>query len=252
MSKLPKERRFFDLSDYGRPVAIFLANILKSTSVTPVQVTWSFLAVGLVGIWAITKELYLIALLSLVFKSILDAADGELARVKNTPSYTGRYFDSIADWFLNFGIIITIGLKMEYALIFSVLAFISMQLQGTLYNYYYVILRYKYSGDTTSRIIETDTPIAMKGENQTMVDFLFRFYKILYAPFDKIIYSLDKSAAIDRKVSPRVMSLVSSCGLGFQLLLIGLFLAFGLIDWIIPHFIFYNLMIPVFIFIRKI
>ena len=34
-------------------------------------------------------------------KSILDAADGELARIKMTPSYSGRYLDSIFDILLN-------------------------------------------------------------------------------------------------------------------------------------------------------
>ena len=37
----------------------------------------------------------------LIFKSILDAADGELARVKQKPSNTGRYLDSVADIILN-------------------------------------------------------------------------------------------------------------------------------------------------------
>jgi len=38
----------------------------------------------------------------LFFKSIIDALDGELSRVKNTPSYTGRYLDSVFDILLNF------------------------------------------------------------------------------------------------------------------------------------------------------
>ena len=40
---------------------------------------------------------YWLAAFFLIFKSILDAADGELARVKQRPSYTGRYLDSVAD-----------------------------------------------------------------------------------------------------------------------------------------------------------
>ena len=37
----------------------------------------------------------------IILKSIIDAADGELARIKKTPSYTGRYLDSIFDIILN-------------------------------------------------------------------------------------------------------------------------------------------------------
>tara|TARA_B110000037_G_scaffold202963_1_gene245601 strand:- start:4593 stop:4715 length:123 start_codon:yes stop_codon:yes gene_type:complete len=36
-----------------------------------------------------------------MFKSILDAADGEFARVKKTPSFTGRCLDAVADIILN-------------------------------------------------------------------------------------------------------------------------------------------------------
>ena len=37
----------------------------------------------------------------IILKSIIDAADGELARVKQTPSYAGRYLDSVFDIILN-------------------------------------------------------------------------------------------------------------------------------------------------------
>ena len=52
---------------------------------------------------------YYLAGFFLILKSILDAADGELARVKNTPSYTGRYLDSVADIILNAMFFITIA-----------------------------------------------------------------------------------------------------------------------------------------------
>ena len=93
MSKLPKDRRFIDLSDYGRPVARWIANSLKHTSVTPVHVTWMFVVAGLIATYCILHTHYWAALFFLTLKSTLDAADGELSRVKNTPSYTGRYLD---------------------------------------------------------------------------------------------------------------------------------------------------------------
>ena len=31
----------------------------------------------------------------IILKSVIDAVDGELARMKKTPSYSGRYLDSI-------------------------------------------------------------------------------------------------------------------------------------------------------------
>jgi len=101
MSKLPKEHKFIDLSDYGRPVAKIIANSLKNTNFTPIHVTIGFIISGLIAIYFILIGYYWFSAFFLILKSILDAADGELARVKNKPSYTGRYLDSVADILLN-------------------------------------------------------------------------------------------------------------------------------------------------------
>ena len=149
MSKLPVENQFFDVSDYGRPVARAIANSLKNTSTTPIHVTLWFVVAGIIALFFIYKEWFVIATIFLVLKSILDAADGELARVKNTPSYTGRYLDSVSDIILNLFLLTLIGITNNDHWWWITLAFIGLQLQGTLYNYYYVILRNIHGGDTT-------------------------------------------------------------------------------------------------------
>ncbi len=251
MSKLPKENQFLDLSDYGRPIAILIAKSLKNTAFTPIHVTLAFVVCGLLAIYFILNGQYWATALFLVLKSILDAADGELARVKETPSYTGRYLDSVSDIILNFLLLLTIWYVTNGSLIFTLLAFFAIQLQGTLYNYYYVILRNKYNGDTTSRVFEYTTPIAMKGEKQRHVDILFSMYKALYGVYDKIIYSMDKKAVHSTQLPNWFMTMVSTFGLGFQLLLIGIMLVLGLKQYIIPFFIGYSLLILVFIGLRK-
>lgn len=251
MSKLPQAHKFLDLSDYGRPVAKTIANNLKDTSYTPIHVTLAFIVSGLIAVYCIVLHHYWTAGFFLILKSILDAADGELARVKNTPSYTGRYLDSVADIILNAIILIAIWHITNANIWMTVLAFLGLQLQGTLYNYYYVILRNHFDGDTTSRVFENTTPTALKGEKQQNVNILFGLYKLLYGGFDKIIYTLDSNAA-KGKISPNwLMTAVSTFGLGFQLLLIALLLVFGLKAYIIPFFVGYSAMIAVFIIIRK-
>lgn len=194
---------------------------------------------------------YWLAAFFLVFKSILDAADGELARIKKTPSYTGRYFDSIADIILNFLFILTIWHITEEQIGFALLAFIGIQLQGTLYNYYYVILRNQQHGDKTSRVMEDHAPTALPGEKQEHVNLLYRMYNTLYIIFDKTIYWLDTKAFEDKSLPKWFMTTLSTFGLGFQLLLISVMLVLGWIDFIIPFFIAYSLMILVFIGVRK-
>ncbi len=252
MSKLPKEHRFLDLSDYGRPIAKVIANALKNTLFTPIHLTIGFIISGLIAIYCIIQEHYWLAAFFLIFKSVLDAADGELARVKQKPSYTGRYLDSVADIILNALFFISIWFITSTPIWICVAAFLGLQLQGTLYNYYYVILRNKFDGDTTSRVFEDETPIALEGESQKHVNILFGLYKLLYGVFDKLIYTLDREADRGKVLPNWLMTSVSTFGLGFQLLIIAVMLVIGLKAIIFPFFLAYTVMVFVFIGIRRI
>lgn len=252
MSKLPKAYQFLDLSDYGRRPAIWIAKAFKPTKMTPVGVTFLFIIAGILAIYAILKGQYLLAGVLLILKSILDAADGELARMRNTPSYVGRYLDSNSDLILNALIIGAIAHRTDTYWAYALFAFLGMQLQGTLYNYWYVILRMKFNGEQTSRVLETKIPTAYPGESQQWVTILFRMYLLLYGIFDKVIYWLDPKAPTDPPVPSWLMTLASISGLGLQLLIICVLLNLGYISLIIPFFIVYTLSIPVLIILRKI
>jgi phosphatidylglycerophosphate synthase len=252
MSKLPKEHKFIDLSDYGRPIAKMIANSLKNTSFTPVHVTIGFIISGLIAIYCILQEYFWLAGFFLIFKSILDAADGELARVKQKPSYTGRYLDSVADIILNALFFLSIWFITDTSIWICIAAFLGLQLQGTLYNYYYVILRNKFDGDTTSRVFETKTPVALKGEKQQHVNVLFSLYLFFYGAFDKAIYALDTNAGTGKIFPKWLMTSISTFGLGFQLLLISVMLVLGFKSLILPFFLGYTVMVFIFIRIRKI
>jgi len=252
MSKLAHEDKFVDLSDYGRPFAKLFANRLKNTKITPIHITLLFGFTGVIAIYCILKNHYILAAFFIILKSIIDAADGELSRVKNTPSYTGRYLDSVFDIILNFLFIMSICHASKTTIWMSFLAFFCIQLQGTLYNYYYVILRNKsVGGDTTSKIFENKSPRALPGESQKSVDILFKIYTLVYGVFDKIIYTLDSDAYKAKRFPNWFMTSVSLYGLGFQLLIIAALLSLNLIDYIVNFFIIYTLIIFVLIGIRK-
>ena len=251
MSKLPTEKKFIDLSDYGRPAAMVIANALKDTWVTPIHLTICFILSGAIAIVSILYGYNWSAALFLILKSILDAADGELARVKNTPSYTGRYFDSVSDILLNALIFLALWHMTNAAIGWTILSFLCLQLQGTLYNYYYVILRNRLHGDTTSRILEIDPPRALEGESQKTVNLFFGLYTIFYGLFDRAICFLDPKAS-SGKITPKwFMTGVSAYGLGSQLLIIGTMLVLGQINYIIPFFIAYSVFIFVLILVRR-
>lgn len=252
MSKLNAQDKFLDFSDYGRPLAKIFAQQLTQTRFTPVHVTLLFGLSGLTAIYCILQGEYLLAGFFIILKSIIDAADGELARMKNTPSYFGRYLDSVFDIVLNFMFFATIAYVSETSFLYAFLAFFAIQLQGTLYNYYYVILRNKsVGGDSTSKIFEYKTPKALPGESQKSVNILFAVYYLVYGFFDKVIHILDPEAYKVKTFPSWFMSLLSIYGLGFQLLIIAIMLPLNLIEYIVPFFIGYSLFIFVFIGIRR-
>lgn len=252
MSKLAEKDKFLDLSDYGRSFGRLLANNLKNTRFTPIHVTLLFGISGLIAIFCIVNHYFVWAGFFIVLKSGIDAADGELARLKKTPSYSGRYLDSVFDIILNFMFLMSICYISKTSIWFTLLAFFSIQLQGTLYNYYYVILRNKTAGgDTTSKIFEYKTPKALPGESQQLVNVLFTVYTIVYGVFDKIIHFLDQDAYKVKTFPNWFMTLLSVYGLGFQLLLIAILLPLGLIEYIIPFFILFTLLVFILIGIRK-
>ncbi|MEK8180147.1 CDP-alcohol phosphatidyltransferase family protein [Flavobacterium buctense] len=253
MSKLAAQDKFLDLSDYGRSFGRFFALQLKDSRFTPIHVTLLFGLSGLIAIYCILVHQYLWAGFFILLKSGIDAADGELARLKNTPSYSGRYLDSVFDIILNFMFLMAICYVSETSIWFTLLAFIGLQLQGTLYNYYYVILRNKsVGGDSTSKIFEYKTPKALPGESQKSVNILFSIYQIVYGTFDKIIHALDAEAYKVKTFPNWFMTLLSLYGLGFQLLIIAVMLPLGWIELIVPFFIAYTILIFALIGIRKV
>ncbi|AZQ44287.1 CDP-alcohol phosphatidyltransferase family protein [Nonlabens ponticola] len=251
MSKLPAQYRFIDLSDYGRPGGRWIARMLQDTRFTPIHVTVLFIISGLFAIGCILHGDYVLAALFLILKSVIDAADGELARLKKTPSYVGRYFDSIADLILNLLFLLAFMQITGSTIIWTLVAFIGLQLQGTLYHYYYVILRNNVNGDITSRISEEVQPIALPGEKQSMVNLCHSIYNVLYGPFDQFIHWLDPEAVHTKSFPKWFMTSLSIYGLGFQLLLMALLLVTGWQQAIIPGILGMTLFIFVFIAIRR-
>ena len=251
MSKLPEKYRFLDLSDYGRPVGHWIACQLKSTFFTPIHVTTMFIIAGIIAIVLMINEYFITAAFFIILKSILDAADGELSRLKNTPSYVGRYYDSIADFLLNFSFLLTFWYITDISIVYMFIAFFGIQLQGTVYNYYYVILRNSVQGDSTSRIFEDSAPKALKGESQHMVNIFYKIYDVLYISFDKIMYFMDKDAKDSPPFPKWFMTILSLYGLGFQLLIMALMLSFKLESYVIPFFIVYSILLILFVGLRK-
>ena len=252
MSKLPEENRFVDVSDYGRPVAVRLVNLLLPTSFTSIHVTFAFLVAGILSMIALYEGYLISAALLLIIKNILDAADGELARARAHPMLTGRYLDSIFDFFINLGIFYTLYVITDASLILFIVSFICLELQCSVFNYYYLIQRKRCNGDQTSNVDEFVTPVAFPYESQRVVNVLHKTYLVLYGLQDRVVMWLDGNADEGCQFPNWFMTAVSFMGLGFQLLIIAILVSVGQFNWIMPFFTLYMLAGFGIILIRKI
>ena len=252
MSKLPTGKQFLDVSDYGRPAAKAIVRVLAPTPVSSLHLTYAFLLVGCAAIISTANGYHVYAAILLVCKSVLDAADGEMARFRKQPSQTGRYLDSIFDYLINFGLLYVIYATSGASLVIFIAAFVSIEFQGTIFSYYYLVQRAALQGDTTSVVNEFEKRPALPGDTPAVVNVLRKIYLLLYGPYDWLMLKLDPRAA-DGIILPNVfLSVVSFFGLGFQLLVIGILMVAGQVDLVLPFFVWLNILAFVLVFGRRI
>ncbi|MGI9331317.1 MAG: CDP-alcohol phosphatidyltransferase family protein [Gammaproteobacteria bacterium] len=236
MEKLPEGSRFIDLSDYGRPLALHLVRFLVPyTSITAITVTLAATVAGLIAAVLIWNGLWLIpAALLLPLKSMLDAADGSLARARNTPSQVGRFLDSFCDFFVHLALFIAIAHFTGQSYLYAAAAFFLAIFQVSVCNYYYVIKRHAAAGDCTSEIDQRELPKPFPPDNPSAMKFLHRAYLVLYWWQDRLVYHLDPAATQGGAgLTPAFMTAVSPLAMGFQLLLIGVLITLNQAQWIL-------------------
>lgn len=232
MDKVPAEHAFLDLSDYARPLARWLAEHVPSF-VTPIHLTLSFLFVGLAAAVLFAQDRYLPwAGALLLFKSLLDAADGSLARVRQKPSRVGRFLDSVCDVFVTIAVFSGIAFAEWRShpadgsvWLLAAVAALSATLQGSVYSFYYVSYRGQTGGDPTSQVRETAQGYA--GDNPLVLAVLYGLYRLIYSWQDHLMAWLDQSLAPNTPVSPWFLTAASVLGLGTQLLMVAFCAAFN-------------------------
>tara|TARA_B110000881_G_C18593455_1_gene529628 strand:+ start:1029 stop:1784 length:756 start_codon:yes stop_codon:yes gene_type:complete len=179
-----------DLSDWGRPLARFLASYLKKTRISVIQVTNFHLLLSFLGAWLIISDDTVEACLILVIKGIIDAVDGELARMRKQPSHVGRYWDTVADTIGLIVIMVAFGQTLDWSNKLTIIIILTILFQYSLFNHFSVRTRILHSGDTTSRVDEQKCPEAYPWENQKNVNTLHSIYVIFFSWQDKIISKL--------------------------------------------------------------
>lgn len=247
--KVPEAAHFVDLSDYARPLAIWIARRLRDTSVVAADVTVVWGVIGLVGAFCYAAGGYRYALLgaaALQLKNILDATDGSLARLQNRPSRVGRFLDSIGDAILAALVFAALAVAVArarpvlYVALLAATALLLSLLQGSVYNYYQVRYRQRQGGDRTSLVKEKLTTYdAIYYEERPLALGLLRFligaYNWIYGWQDVLVHRIDRWAvaplvesgredrADELRDNRRLLTALSALGPGLQILVLDLY-----------------------------
>ena len=104
-----KHQRVFPLIRHlsARATPLFLR-----LPVTPNQITFAALGLGLAAAWCIStgrQEHAILGGVALSLSYVLDNCDGEVARARNMQSEFGRHLDDVSDWLVHATIFLAIG-----------------------------------------------------------------------------------------------------------------------------------------------
>lgn len=253
-AKLPEgEGRFVDLSDYARPLAVWIARALRDTKARAPHVTLAFLVVGCVGGWFYTLGDYVWALVGagcLQAKNVLDAVDGSLAREQNRPSRIGRFLDSLSDAVVALAVYAALGYALSrsrpgvYSWTLAAAALVTSLTQASVFNFYYIRYRRRHGGDRTSRVAESFTEedreaYAGRPWAGRALGALLALYQVVYGWQDRLVAALDRWAVGPLVEFGRVqeaaalrddrgfLTAVSALGPGIQILLLDVFTVVG-------------------------
>ncbi len=97
---------------YRHRVAKRLAGWIRPTGISPNQISFAHGVVGVLAAVSVYDKRYLLAVLLLELRAILDCMDGILARMKNQSTAFGRTLDAIADGITFNAIMIAGALRM--------------------------------------------------------------------------------------------------------------------------------------------
>jgi CDP-alcohol phosphatidyltransferase-like enzyme len=100
---------------FTRRISIYVTLLLSHTSVTPNQLTFSSILIGITAglLWTVGSHLcFIIGGILFQVMYLLDCVDGELARYKNMSSPKGAYVDFVGHYFTAFAMIVGASLGL--------------------------------------------------------------------------------------------------------------------------------------------
>lgn len=207
-----------------RPLAHLVVLVLAPLRVPPPAVVLGATAVGLLAALELARGHLVLAALLLQAKTVLDNADGQLARLTGRVSVLGRYLDSESDLLVNAALFAALG-SVTGRWVLAALAFVLVTIVlGVNFNLERLYRRER--GDVT------DPMPPARG----VARILERVYGIVYAPQDRLLerfveWRLRRAGADPaRRLGYHdawTVGVVANFGLSSQLAALGLCLVVG-------------------------
>ena len=160
---------------FYRPLAHIVVLALLPLRVPPSTVVLAGTAAGLVSAVEIVRGDYALAALLLVLKTVLDGADGALARASGRVTAFGRYFDSECDLLVNAALFAAVGYATGRWLLALAVFLASTVVLSVNYN-----LRRLYLSE--HGLEEETLPVTSRAARAAR-----RIYELVYAPQDRAV-----------------------------------------------------------------
>ena len=105
---------------YCRMLASIFVVMIRKTSITPNHLTYSSLSIHIIGILFLIKMNFFMAAFLIMIGQVLDAADGQLAIIKEMKTIYGSYLDLIVDALkdlISYSVLLWLFIGTEYEII---------------------------------------------------------------------------------------------------------------------------------------
>jgi archaetidylinositol phosphate synthase len=211
LARSRKPRRGTELLCEGifRPLAHPLVLLFARLRVPPPLVVVFASAAGIAAAVELGRGSLIVAALLVQLKTLLDNADGQLARLTGRTSAFGRYLDSDVDLVVNAALFAALGWRTGHA---------ALVLAGFLALTSVLSLNFnaeRLSRAATAESEATDRPTAV----------LRRIYGLVYLPQDRLAESI--VARRPGLAGPSAVALLANLGMSTQLAAFGLLMALG-------------------------
>jgi archaetidylinositol phosphate synthase len=204
-----------------RPLAHGVVLALLPLRVPPPAVVLAGAGVGIAGAVEIGRHQFLAAAVLLQVKTILDNADGQLARLSGRVTSFGRYLDSESDLIVNGALFVALGTQI--GLWPALAGFVLLTL----------VLNVNFNVERLYRR-ERGAPAGAMPEAEGAAAVLARLYGIVYGPQDRLVEAYTDWRLRGRSPAARLawhdataVAVIANFGLSPQLAALGVCLALG-------------------------